>query len=163
MKEQKQNLRDYRFDKRWTLFLDRDGVINRNIDGDYVRSIDRLELLPGVEKAIAGLTGIFGRTIIITNQRGVAKGLISMEDLEGIHSHLRNHLIEQGGFIDGIYYCPHDIDENCDCRKPKPGMVYNATMDFPDIEIKYSVLIGDKASDIELGNSLGMITVLVSS
>ena len=123
MKEQKKNLGDLGINKEWTLFLDRDGVINKKIENDYVRNWSQFEFIDGViDGVIDGLKmlrQIFGEIIIVTNQRGIGLGLMTEEDLHKIHESMKKVFEENGIFIDKIYYCPHDYEkEICDCRKP---------------------------------------------
>jgi len=157
------NLKTFHFDKSWSLFLDRDGVINKKIEGDYVRTWSQFEFLPGVIEALKILRKIFGRIIIITNQRGIGRGLMTEEDLKLIHTKMCEVLGKNGIKIDKIYFCPHDYEkEECNCRKPKGGMVLKAKLEFPDINLRKSVIIGDSESDIELGVNLGMIPVYIT-
>jgi D-glycero-D-manno-heptose 1,7-bisphosphate phosphatase len=144
-----------------TVFLDRDGVINRKMpEGQYVTSWEHFDLLPGVAEAIALLNRKGLRVLVITNQRGIALGLYSRADVEVIHGQLQKELIAAGAKVDGFYFCPHDKRE-CDCRKPLPGMFVQARADFPDIDPATSVMIGDSLSDIEFGNNLGLTTVFI--
>lgn len=145
----------------WTLFLDRDGVINRQIKGDYVRDISRFEWLPGSLEAITGLSRMFGRIIIVTNQQGIGKGLMTKADLEDIHQYLQNSIKSAGGKIDKIYYCPYLSTENQPCRKPDIGMALQAKADFPDINFEKSIMVGDSASDMEFGKNAGMKTAMI--
>jgi D-glycero-D-manno-heptose 1,7-bisphosphate phosphatase len=136
-------------------FLDRDGVINRNAPiGDYIRSVREFELLPGVANAIRVLNQMQFRVIVVTNQRGVARGLMTASDVEEIHESLRAQVNQSGAHIDAIYYCPHEED-TCDCRKPATGMFLQALKDFPDIELTDSVVIGDSPSDMDAAKALG--------
>ena len=153
------NLSDYPIDKSWTLFLDRDGVINRRLLDDYVKRWDEFEFLPGVKEAIAKLSRIFGRVVIVSNQQGIGKGLMTEKDLDHIHSMMVHEIEEAGGRIDAIYHCPELKEKNPECRKPKPGMALQAQKDFPEIDFEKSVMIGDSESDIEFGKRLGMLTV----
>ncbi|HUA99329.1 MAG TPA: HAD family hydrolase [Terracidiphilus sp.] len=144
-----------------TVFLDRDGVINEKMpEGSYVRSLGELRLLPGAAEAIAKLNRVHLRTLVVTNQRGVALGLYSMADVEAIHSALQRQLAGRGAHVDRFYVCPHDKGR-CNCRKPLPGLYEQALADFPDIDAAASVLIGDSLSDIEFGRRLGMHTVFI--
>lgn len=164
MKGQSKNLKDLVIDKSWTLFLDRDGVINKKIDGDYVRSWKQFKFLPNVLDALKTLDGIFGKIIIVTNQRGIGIGLMTEEDLKEIHEMMLGKFKRNGIRIDSIYYCPHDYEkEICNCRKPAPGMALQAKKDFPNIDFRRSVSVGDSFSDIEFGKNLGMITVLLTN
>ena len=150
-------------DKSWTLFLDRDGVLNRKIDDDYVRNRGQFEWLPGVLEALAKAAGIFCRIVIVTNQRGVGRGLMSEDDLSDIHNYLKTTVAEHGGRIDGIYFCPDITDEGSTHRKPQPGMAFDAQRDFPEIDFAKSVIVGDSGSDMAFGARLGMFTVLVGA
>lgn len=145
----------------WTLFLDRDGVINvRKMDG-YIERPEEFEFLPGVEEWLEKHAGRFKRVLVVTNQRGIARRLMTEEDLEVVHQKMKERLALRKVEFDGIYHCPHDRDSGCRCRKPGPGLVEQALSDFPEIELKKSILIGDTQSDMQLGRSFGMVTVLV--
>jgi len=146
-----------------TLFLDRDGVINVKLDGQYVRNADEFEFMIGAETAISKLSKIFNRILIVTNQQGIAKGLMSDNDLGVLHEYMLFELKKNGGSIDKIYYCPHLSVESCNCRKPNPGMIQQAMIDFPDIKIEDSYLVGDSDTDILAGNKMGLITVKVDN
>jgi histidinol-phosphate phosphatase family protein len=148
-------------DKSWTLFLDRDGVINKKLDGDYVKSIDEFEFLPGVLKALKNLSGRFGKIIIITNQQGIGKGLMSENDLASVHGYMLTKIKQVGGRIDAIYFAPQLQAENHTDRKPGTGMPIRAKQDFPDIDFKKSIVAGDSITDMELGRKLKMVNVLI--
>jgi D-glycero-D-manno-heptose 1,7-bisphosphate phosphatase len=146
-----------------TVFLDRDGTINRKApEGSYVGSWDKFHLLPGVEKAISKLNRAGIRVLVVTNQRGVALGLYTMADVEAIHAQLQKELYRADAHIDGFYVCPHDKSA-CDCRKPLPGLFQQAVRDFPEIQADSSAIVGDSPSDIEFGKRVGMKTVLIRS
>jgi len=143
------------------VFLDRDGVLNRKPPpGQFVTRWEDFELLPGVEEAIAILNRSGRKAIVVTNQRGVALGLYSLEELAEMHERLQARLAAAGGHLDGIYICPHDVGQ-CSCRKPLTGLFEQAFRDFPDACAANSVMIGDSLRDIEAGKKLGMRTVLV--
>ena len=146
-----------------TLFLDRVGVINVKLDGQYVKNTDEFEFMIGVETAISKLSKIFNRILIITNQQGIAKGIMSVKDLGVLHEYMLLELKKNGGVIDKIYYCAHFAAENCSCRKPNPGMIQQAIIDFPEIKVEDSYLIGDSDTDILAGNKMGLITVKVDN
>jgi len=146
-----------------TLFLDRDGVINVKLDGRYVKNTDEFEFIIGAETAISKLSKIFNRILIVTNQQGIAKGIMSDKDLGVLHDYMLFELKKNGGVIDKIYYCPHLAAENCSCRKPNPGMIQQAIIDFPEIKVEDSYLIGDSDTDILAGNKTGLITVKVDN
>lgn len=127
------------------VFLDRDGVINRNRD-DYVKSIDELEILSGVSEAINLLNNANFQVIIISNQSAVNRGLISVEKLDEIHKFLKKELLQNGARVDKIYFCPHRPDESCECRKPKSNLILQAAKDL-GINLSKSYMIGDRESD----------------
>ncbi len=154
---------NFRFNTEWTLFLDRDGVINERLPDDYIKSWDEFKFLPGVLEAMGVFALNFRRIFIVTNQAGIEKGLYSHEDLKNIHEQMMEYIIYHGGRVDEIYYCPYKVDLDPLCRKPNPGMALEAKKDFPDIEFKNSIMIGDSLSDIAFGNNLGMRTILVGN
>jgi D-glycero-D-manno-heptose 1,7-bisphosphate phosphatase len=146
-----------------TLFLDRDGVINKKLEGKYVRNWEEFEFIPNVLSSISKLSNLFNRIIIITNQQGIRKGLMSENDLLFLHQKMLNEIEKAGGKINKIYFCPHLETDNCNCRKPKIGMIEKAIQDFPSINIKKSYLIGDSPSDIEAGKRAGLHTIKVDN
>ena len=149
-------------DKSWTLFLDRDGVINKKIDNDYVKKWTEFSFINGSLEAISKLSNIFGRIIVVTNQRGVGRGLMKEEDLIAIHNRMLEDVFNNGGTIDKIYYCI-DISNDSVNRKPNIGMALEAKLDFPNINFTKSVMIGDSITDMQFGNKLGMTCILVGS
>jgi histidinol-phosphate phosphatase family protein len=146
-----------------TLFLDRDGVINVKLDGQYVKNTDEFDFMKGSEMAISKLSKIFNRILIVTNQQGIAKGIMSDKDLNVLHEYMLFELKKNGGIIQKIYYCPHLAAESCNCRKPNPGLIQQAMIDFPEIKLAQSYLIGDSDTDIIAGNKMGLITVKVDN
>jgi len=157
------SFKNLKIDGSWTLFLDRDGVINKRLIDNYVKNIDEFEFLPGVQEAIAKFSKFFGRIFVVTNQRGISRGFMSAEDLRLVNNFMLKNIEESGGRIDKIYFCPHDRDENCGCRKPAPGMAFNAKEEFPEVDFSKSIMIGDSVSDIGFGKNAGMITVQITS
>jgi D-glycero-D-manno-heptose 1,7-bisphosphate phosphatase len=143
-----------------TLFLDRDGVINKHRPNDYVKNWQEFEFLPEVHEALAILSSLFYRICIVTNQRGVGKGLMTEKSLINIHEKMTDEIIKRGGRIDKIYYCTDLSDENPN-RKPNIGMALQAKKDFPGINFDESVMIGDSKSDQLFGERLGMKTILI--
>lgn len=142
-----------------TVFLDRDGTINvKAPEGDYVKSWAEFEFLPGAREAIQRLGNAGLRVIVVTNQRGVALGRMTRDDVEDIHTRL---VAETGDAIAAIYYCPHDHD-SCDCRKPRTGMFMEARAAFPDIEFERTTVIGDARSDVEAARSIGARPILIA-
>jgi len=145
-----------------TIFLDRDGVINKKMpEGNYVRAIEDFQLLPGVAEAIAALNRAGMRVIVVSNQRGIALGLYTAEAVDAIHRHLQSELGGTGARIDGFFYCPHD-KKSCECRKPLPGLYQQAEKQYPEITPETSAMLGDSLSDIEFGRAIGMITVWIA-
>jgi len=142
------------------VFLDRDGVINKNRD-DYVKTWDEFEFLPNTKKAIKLLNDNGYKIIIITNQSVVGRGIIPEKTLTGIHEKMLKELNECGCRIEKIYYCPHAPWDNCGCRKPKSGLLLKAAKDF-DIDLKKCYFIGDSETDVEAGKRAGCKTYLVS-
>ena len=144
-----------------SLFLDRDGVINVRTVGDYVRSPDAFEPVPGLGEAMCLLAGLFGRIVVVTNQAGIGRGLMTEADLAAVHEKMQHLVAAAGGRMDRAYHCPHPPAAGCRCRKPQPGMAHQAQADFPDIDFAQSWMVGDSASDLEFGRRLGMRTVLI--
>ena len=150
-----------RFAHLRTVFLDRDGVLNKKMpEGQYVTRSEEFHLLPGAAEAIARLNGKGLRVILVSNQRGIALGLYRASEVDSIHAGLRRSLESRGASLNGIYYCPHDNGQ-CACRKPMPGLFEQAVMNFPDINAQSSMMIGDSLSDMEFGRRLGMMRILI--
>lgn len=145
----------------WTLFLDRDGVINRRIMDSYVTSWDEFEFLPGVLEALEILAQRFRYIIIITNQQGVGKGLMTMEQVDDIHDRMCTEIEAHGGRIDGILVCPQLASEPDNYRKPDPAMAYTAQEIYPRIDLEKCIMVGDGATDIEFGHNAGTHTVFI--
>ena len=146
----------------YTVFLDRDGVINRD-SPDYVTAWDQFVFLPGSLEAIGRLTRAGMAVILITNQSAVGRGMMDIATLEGMHRNLCRAVADQGGRIDAVYYCPHHPDDGCTCRKPRPGMILQARQRY-DLDLGAAVMIGDSARDIECGIRAGCAhTILVLS
>jgi len=147
-------------DRTWTLFLDRDGVINLHYPNDYVKNWDEFYFLEGVLDAIKFLSNIFKRIIIVTNQQGVGKELMTREDLDLIHSEMLKEVRKHGGRIHAIYSATELLNnDKKQMRKPGTGMARQAKMDFPEIDFSKSIIVGDSLSDMEFGRNAGMITV----
>ncbi|HEV7747685.1 MAG TPA: HAD family hydrolase [Pyrinomonadaceae bacterium] len=148
------------------IFWDRDGVIVE--DKGHISSPDALVLRPGIVEALSQFRTEF-RSIIVTNQSGIARGYFNEMELREIHQRLLHLLDDGGGLIDAIYYCPHHPTEGtqkytteCECRKPKPGLVFSAAKHF-GVELAHSITVGDKSRDIEAGKAAGTRTILVQS
>ena len=148
--------------KDWTLFLDRDGVINDERFGEYVLHWGEFIFSKGVLDMFRKLSDTFHRIIIISNQRGVGKGLMTEAALQSIHLEMQREVGIVGGKIDRIYYCT-EKEDTCYFRKPNPGMAFQASSDFPDIDLEKSIMVGNKPSDMRFGRSAGMFTVFVTT
>jgi len=129
-------------------------------EGRWVATWEEFHVLPGVPEAIARLNDAGLRVIVVSNQRGIALGMVSLADVEAIQLRFEDTLAEQGARVDAFYVCPHDRLE-CNCRKPLPGMFLQAQREFPEISASSSVMFGDSVADIEFGRRLGMLTVLI--
>ena len=146
-----------------TLFLDRDGVINKKLEQRYVTNFDEFVFVKNSDIAIHKLHKIFKRILIVTNQQGIGKGIMTEDDLNLLHLQMQRKLSVDFDLIDKIYFCPCLEVDNCNCRKPKTGMLENAKLDFPDMKIEDSFLVGDSDSDIIAGKKFGLSTIKVSS
>jgi D-glycero-D-manno-heptose 1,7-bisphosphate phosphatase len=146
---------------RWTVFLDRDGILNRKApEHDYIKSRDEFEWLPGAREALRRLSDAGAHLFIVTNQQGVARGVMSEADVAGVHDLVRSDLSKAGVTLDAIYVCPH-LAGTCDCRKPALGLFHRARQEFPEVDFARSVVVGDSQSDIDAGRQLGARTVFV--
>ncbi|OIQ35884.1 MAG: hypothetical protein BM555_03795 [Crocinitomix sp. MedPE-SWsnd] len=150
-------------DKSWTLFLDRDGVINDRLIDDYVKQLNELSILEGVPEAITKFNGIFKRIVVVTNQQGIGKGMMDENDLEIIHGYMNNIFEDKGGKVEKFYFAPQLVKDGSNYRKPGTGMGLHAQKDFPDIEFNKCLMIGDSESDIEFGMKLGMKTIMLTT
>ncbi len=142
----------------WTLFLDRDGVLNRKLEDDYVKTLEEFDILKHSKEALQLLSKHFQTIVVVTNQQGIGKGLMSEKDLELIHSYLLEKLPQ----IDRIYFCPDLYTTNSPRRKPAIGMAIDAKEDFSNISFKRSVIVGDSISDMQFGRNAGMKTCFVT-
>ena len=153
------------------IFLDRDGTINKYVG--FLRNIDDFELIDGVAEAIRKINESGYLAIVVTNQPVIARGEVSFEELEEIHNKMETLLGKEGAYLDAIYYCPHhphkgyegerpELKIDCDCRKPKPGMLLKAAADF-NIDLSRSWMVGDGENDIQAGINAGCKTVLLSN
>lgn len=147
--------------KDWTLFLDRDGVINVRIIDGYVTKIEEFEFLPNVIEALKIFKEKFKYIIVATNQQGVGKGIMKFEDVETVHQFMAQQVADNSGRIDKVYFCPQLKSVPDNYRKPSPKMAYFAKNDFPDIDLSKSIMIGDMNSDIEFGKNAGMKTIFI--
>jgi D-glycero-D-manno-heptose 1,7-bisphosphate phosphatase len=143
-----------------TLFLDRDGVLNHQKEGSYILTWDEFIFYDGVLKAMQFFASQFKYIFIVTNQRGVGKGLMTEKELQQIHANMQKSIELAGGRIDGIYYC---TELESAFRKPAPGMALQAQKDFPDIDFNKSIMVGNSMSDMEFGRNIGAATVFVTT
>lgn len=139
--------------------LDRDGTINYDSD-QYIKSPSEWKPIPGSLEAIARLTQRGWRCVVATNQSGIARGLFDMATLNAIHTEMHRAVGQAGGRIDAIFFCPHAADSNCECRKPKPGLLREIASRF-DIELKGVPMIGDSLRDVEAAAAVGAQPYLV--
>lgn len=155
--------------KQKAIFLDRDGTINKYVG--FLRNIDDFELIDGVAEAIRKINESGYLAIVVTNQPVIARGEVSFEELEEIHNKMETLLGKEGAYLDAIYYCPHhphkgyegerpELKIDCDCRKPKPGMLLKATADF-NIDLSQSWMVGDGENDVKAGLNAGCKTALI--
>lgn len=154
------NLKD--INNSWTLFLDRDGVINVEKKDEYVLHSSEFIFLDGVLQALKILSEIFGLMLIVSNQRGVAKKLMTLTDLQNVHTYMMEKIVQQKGRIDKIYFCT-DLDNSSPNRKPNPGMALQAKKDFSQIDFNKSIMAGNKLSDMQFARNAGMHSVFIAS
>jgi histidinol-phosphate phosphatase family protein len=149
-------------DKSWTLFLDRDGVINEEKENSYILNWNEFKFYSGVKEALAIFNNLFGRILMVTNQRGVGKGLMNEEDLTTIHTNMRSEITLASGRVDKVYFCS-SMNDDCFERKPQAGMAHLAKTDFPEINFHKSIMIGNKLSDMRFGRNAGMFTIYLAT
>jgi D-glycero-D-manno-heptose 1,7-bisphosphate phosphatase len=143
------------------VFLDRDGVINRKApEGEYIATWADMRFLPGAVASVAALSRAGFQIIVVTNQRGIALGKVRLEDLEEMHRRMKARFSRHGAVVTDVYFCPHDISEDCSCRKPKPGLLLQAAKDHM-LDLSSCWMIGDAASDIEAGRKAGCRTAWI--
>ena len=141
------------------VLLDRDGVINADSD-DFIKSVDELQILPGSLAAITALTLAGYRVVIVSNQSGLARGLLDADDLSDIHARLAREVIEHGGHIDAFFFCPHGPEEGCKCRKPGTGLLRDVAKRL-NVSLESAVFVGDSQRDLEAARTAGAIPILV--
>lgn len=147
--------------KYHTLFLDRDGVINERLPGDYVAHWSEFQFTPRALEALAFFANHFQNIVVVTNQQGIGKGQMNEAQLAEIHQKMIHEIAAAGGLIDAVYHCPDLSSVPNNCRKPAPAMALKAQADFPAIDFQTSIMVGDSVSDLEFGQNLGMYTVLI--
>lgn len=148
---------------KWTLFIDRDGVINTRIIDDYVKKPSEFIFINGTIEAISIFTNIFHPIIVVTNQQGIGKGFMTEDDLSLIHKKMKSEIHTAGGKIDAVYHCPDLMGSGSKNRKPEIGMAMQAQADFPEIDFSKSIMIGDSISDMKFGKNAGMSTVFIGN
>jgi len=149
--------------KDWSLFLDRDGVINKRLHDNYVKHPDEFEFIPGVLEAFNIFADIFHPIIIVTNQQGIGKALMTIDELDKIHHKMISTVVDHGGRIDKIFFSPDLNNKRSFTRKPSVGMGLKSKKLFPAIRFSKSIMAGDSYSDILFGYRLGMTTVLIGT
>ena len=147
--------------KGWTVFLDRDGVINHKLANDYVKDWIEFRFCENALLALSELSKIFKHIVVVTNQRGIGKGLFSEQQLHEIHEKMLIEVQKSSGRVDQIYYCS-EVNDDSICRKSNVGMALKARQDFPEIEFSKSFIVGDSLSDKDFGKKLGMKRVYVA-
>lgn len=140
------------------VFLDRDGTII--VEKSYLHKIEDVKFIPDVGKALSKLKKKGFLLFLVTNQSGVSRGFFTMEDVQRVHRHILAVLQKDGATLDGVYICPHQPEDNCDCRKPKTRLVQDASLKF-GIDLPRSFMVGDRELDVELGQRAGCKSVLV--
>ncbi len=153
---------EFKFDNSWTLFLDRDGVINDKKENDYIKTWSDFSFTFRARESLAILSTFFDKIFIVTNQRGVGKGIMTEQDLFLIHEKMLKSIKRKSGRIDKIYYCT-DILDSSQFRKPNIGMALNAKSDFPSIDFRKSIMIGDSESDMIFGKTMGMKCFIINN
>ena len=151
-----------KIDKTWSLFLDRDGVINQEVLGEYVLHTSQFFFYNETLQALEILNQYFGTIVIVTNQKGVGRGVMTQAHLDEIHDNMMKEVVITGGRIDKIYFAI-DLDNDSPYRKPQTGMALHAQKDFPDIDFSKSIMAGNKITDMEFGRNAGMSTVFIAS
>ena len=141
------------------VFMDRDGVINRNRN-DYVKSWDEFELIPHAIEAMALISTSGRDLIVLTNQSAIARRLITREAVDEIHERLAALVADRGGSIKAFLVCPHAPEDHCDCRKPAPGLFYRAQQEL-QVDLAAAVMIGDQTSDVQAARAVGCEAILV--
>jgi histidinol-phosphate phosphatase family protein len=150
-------------DKTWTLFLDRDGVVNERIIDGYVMDSKDLILTQNLIAALQILKTHFGKIFIVSNQQCIGKGMCTEQTIANVHAHLNDLLLSNKILIQEFLVCPHKATDHCNCRKPKPGLALKAQEKYPNITFEKSVVVGDMLSDLQFGRTLGMTTVYVGN
>ena len=149
-------------DKRWTIFVDRDGVFNPEKENDYIRNLNEFSFYPGVVENFKKINDRFGKVVLVSNQRGIGRGLMSLAALHEIEAYMSSELEAAGGHIDKYYYCTNAENHHPD-RKPNPGMIYHAKSDFPEINLDKAIMIGNKPTDMLFARNGGIYSVFIAT
>ena len=157
------NLTHLQINKSWTLFLDRDGVINERVVGDYVKQVHEFVFTHNALLAIKKLSQLVGRAIVVTNQQGIGKGLYTHAALAQVHAHMLSNVTAVGATIDAVYYAPDLAADNNLLRKPNIGMPLQAQQQFTTINFAKSIMIGDSLSDMQMGRNIGALCIWVGT
>ncbi len=156
-------IKDWEIDTTWTLFLDRDGVINKRIFGGYVTKVSDFHFLNNSKEAIAILSNLFNLIFVVTNQQGIGKGLMTEGNLLEIHTYMCDEIYKKGGEINKCLFAPNLIGSQNDIRKPRSNMAELAKLEYPQVQFNRSIMVGDTDSDILFGKNLGMKTVRIKT
>ena len=149
-------------DNNWTLFLDRDGVINHEVHLGYVNNWEDFKFYEGTKEAFKIFAAHFKYICLVTNQRGIGRGITKIENLHSIHRNMTAEIVEAGGRVDGVYFCP-DLALDSSGRKPNTGMALQAKRDFPAIDFMKSIIVGNNISDMGFGRNIGAKTVFLTT
>jgi len=163
MKKLKRYLPSIEDCRDYTLFIDRDGVINQPIINDYARSPSDFKFCEGAQNALVQLKKIFGRVILLTNQQGIGKGIMTAQSLENVHLKMYNAIHTSGAYFDLVLYAPYLSNKNHSWRKPSIGMMKKAKQYFPEINYAKSIMVGDSPGDMALADQIGSIKVKISN
>lgn len=159
----KKLIKKWDINNSWTLFLDRDGVINHETKGNYITSVNSFKFINGVEQSISKLNKIFNKIIIVTNQQGIGKKIMTEIDLKNIHNYMINEIESKGGRITAIYHSPFLTEEENYMQKPRIGMGIKAKKEFPEINFNQSIMVGNSERDLIFGRKLNMKTIYVGN
>ena len=149
-----------KIDKTWSLFLDRDGVINHEKHLDYIHTWNEFVFYEGTKEAFAIFAKKFNHIVVVTNQKGIGKGVTRLENLQLIHKNMVAEIEAAGGRIDAVYFCA-DMEDDSPNRKPNPGMGLQAAKDFADVDLSKAIMVGNTISDMKFGRNLGVQTIFL--
>lgn len=153
----------WKIDSTWTLFLDRDGVINERKMGGYIQTVEEFVFLDGVDEAIAKLSNCFKYVFVVTNQQGIGKKIMTERNLQDIHGYMCEEIKNKGGNITKCYFAPALKSDQSPLRKPNTGMGLLAKQEYPEVDFSKAIMVGDSDSDMVFGQQLGMKTVRIKT